>query len=1070
MRVTQNGTNWRNHVRGGISAWCPRRDSRTRPVTGYPVRLISPDLKQIGGGRRPLAQRMRLILALHSPILPPQSWSFVPRELYTFMDIPMIGQIISHYRILERLGGGGMGLVYKAQDLKLDRPVALKFLPHDLTRDPEAKKRFVYEAKAASALQHNNVCTVHDIDESPDGQMFMVMDFYEGETLKKKIERGPMKIDEAVAIAAQVLEGLAKAHEHGIVHRDIKPANIMVTTEGVAKIVDFGLAKLSGRTLLTRTGSTLGTIAYMSPEQALGNSVDLRTDIWSLGVVLYEMVCGQRPFASDVEEALIYAIRNDEPKPLRHLRPDAPQALEDICAKSMAKRPESRYGSAAAMLRDLREYPASARPARKVFTNLRTMLLRFKEPRVAIPAIFVLCAVATSTMLFFHHQEKVRWARDELLPQARMLKSIDEDIYANVEAYRLAEMAEEYIPGDPALAELFSKLAVPLTVRTDPPGARVFLKDYGSPDSAWRYVGMSPIEQLRVPIWFVELKMEKEGYEPVHMATLTGSYRRSGWVPDTIQRRLDAEGVLPSDMVRIPGVGSHEGVGPVGDFYFDRTEVTNKRFRDFVNGGGYQNRKYWRQPFVKDGKQTSWETAMKGFVDQTGRPGPSTWQAGAFPEGQEYYPVSGISWYEAAAFAEYAGKVLPSVYHWDIARGANTRLLRSTVFSEIVLASSSNLAGQGPVAVGSSPGITSYGLYDMAGNVREWCWNESQKGRIVRGGAWNDVPYMFDYWSQASPFDRSPKNGFRCALYVAPEKIPGSVFQQVQAKELRDFYRDKPVSDATFKVYRDQFSYDKTPLDARLEWRKESSPEWIQEKVSFNAAYENERVTAYLFLPRNPSPPYQTVVYFPGGVLAAMMRSSEDIEHYRDFDTNVRFLLQSGRAVLFPIYKGTFERGSDHLLSIHLGDTTHEFSVYFAKVVKDFKRSVDYLETRTDIDRSHLAYFGFCWGGWCGAIIPAVEDRLKASVLEIAGFRDTSRPEVNELNYVTRVKLPTLLLSGRYDAMFPLESSARPMFALLGTPKQDKKHLVYETDHFIPHNELIKETLAWLDKYLGPTY
>ncbi len=208
----------------------------------------------------------------------------------------MIGSVVSHYKILEKLGEGGMGVVYKAEDTRLKRTVALKFLPPDLTRDPDAKERFIHEAQAASSLQHNNICVVYDIDETDDGQMFISMECLEGETLKKEIERGPLKIEEALDIAIQIARGHTKAHESGIVHRDIKPANILITSDGVAKIVDFGLAKLSGRTMLTKTGSTLGTAPYMSPEQASGGVVDHRTDIWSLGVVLYEMIAGRRPF------------------------------------------------------------------------------------------------------------------------------------------------------------------------------------------------------------------------------------------------------------------------------------------------------------------------------------------------------------------------------------------------------------------------------------------------------------------------------------------------------------------------------------------------------------------------------------------------------------------------------------------------------------------------------------------------------------------------------------------------------------------------------------------------------
>jgi serine/threonine protein kinase len=255
----------------------------------------------------------------------------------------MIGKVISHYKILEKLGEGGMGVVYKAEDTRLKRTVALKFLPPDLTRDPDAKERFIHEAQAASSLQHNNICVVYDIDETDNGQMFISMERLKGETLKKEIERGPLKIEKALDIAIQIARGLTKAHEHGIVHRDIKPANILITSEGVAKIVDFGLAKLSGRTMLTKTGSTLGTAPYMSPEQASGGVVDHRTDIWSLGVVLYEMIAGHRPFASEYDQALVYQILNTEPEPLTRVRPETLPGLAQIVGHALAKQPAERY-------------------------------------------------------------------------------------------------------------------------------------------------------------------------------------------------------------------------------------------------------------------------------------------------------------------------------------------------------------------------------------------------------------------------------------------------------------------------------------------------------------------------------------------------------------------------------------------------------------------------------------------------------------------------------------------------------------------------------------------------------
>ncbi|MFQ5710063.1 MAG: protein kinase, partial [bacterium] len=261
---------------------------------------------------------------------------------------------ISHYKILERLGSGGMGDVYKAEDTKLKRTVALKFLPPELTRDQEAKNRFVHEAQAASSLDHPNICTIYEIDETQDGQMFIAMACYEGQSLKERIEHGPLPIDEALRIAIQIAQGLTKAHSKEIVHRDIKPANILTTEDGQVKIVDFGLAKLSGRTVLTQEGTTLGTVAYMSPEQAQGGEVDHRTDIFSLGVLLYEMLTGQPPFKADYDQAIIYSILHESQEPVTGLRTGVPMELERIVNKCLEKQPSERYQQVNELAVDLR--------------------------------------------------------------------------------------------------------------------------------------------------------------------------------------------------------------------------------------------------------------------------------------------------------------------------------------------------------------------------------------------------------------------------------------------------------------------------------------------------------------------------------------------------------------------------------------------------------------------------------------------------------------------------------------------------------------------------------------------
>ncbi|HEX5716926.1 MAG TPA: protein kinase, partial [Thermoanaerobaculia bacterium] len=265
----------------------------------------------------------------------------------------MLGRAVGHYVVKEHIGGGGMGVVYKAEDTKLERTVALKFLPPELTRDPVAKARFLQEARAASALEHTNICTIHEVDETEDGQLYLAMPAYDGETLKRKVEKGPLPLEEAIDFAIQVGQGLAKAHRQGIVHRDIKPANLIVTGDGIVKILDFGLAKLAGAAGLTRAGFCLGTPSYMSPEQARGE-VDQRTDLWSLGVVLYEMLTGRPPFRADTDQGIIYSLLTEEPEPVRKLRPEAPPELERIVKKMLAKDPGDRYPNLDAVIADLR--------------------------------------------------------------------------------------------------------------------------------------------------------------------------------------------------------------------------------------------------------------------------------------------------------------------------------------------------------------------------------------------------------------------------------------------------------------------------------------------------------------------------------------------------------------------------------------------------------------------------------------------------------------------------------------------------------------------------------------------
>jgi len=331
----------------------------------------------------------------------------------------LIGRTLGHYRIVEHLGGGGMGVVYKAEDTKLGRTVALKFLPPEWSRDPDARERFLREARAASALEDSRICTIHDIDETDDGQLFIAMAFYEGETLKKRLERGRLPIGRAVDIAIQVAEGLERAHTAEIIHRDIKPANLMLTGRDEVVIVDFGLAKLAGEHGLTQTGATVGTPHYMSPEQAKGTEVGLTTDIWSLGVVLYEMVTGERPFKGDNADAVVHSILHNEPKRLRSIQPDTPSMLDRIVGRAMEKDPKKRYPTVEDLLTDLRTLKATESQTGLMTTTIDTAGGRRRRLVARLGLIFlVVFAIALTWVLSKQSQAP---AEPEPLPRIVVL-------------------------------------------------------------------------------------------------------------------------------------------------------------------------------------------------------------------------------------------------------------------------------------------------------------------------------------------------------------------------------------------------------------------------------------------------------------------------------------------------------------------------------------------------------------------------------------------------------------------------------------------------------------------------
>jgi dienelactone hydrolase len=494
-------------------------------------------------------------------------------------------------------------------------------------------------------------------------------------------------------------------------------------------------------------------------------------------------------------------------------------------------------------------------------------------------------------------------------------------------------------------------------------------------------------------------------------------------------------------------------VGPydLPTYYIDRLEVTNKEYQEFVDQGGYSKREFWKEKFVKNGHELSWDEAMQQLRDRTGRPGPATWQGGRYPDGQGDYPVSGVSWYEASAYAAFVGKSLPTFPQWYRAAPPERTM---------AIVRQSNIVHSRVAPVGSFYGLGPFGTLDMAGNVREWTQNLVEpEARLILGGAWNSQPYLYAEPLSLLPFDRSPENGIRCVRNVSP--LPIAVMAPIKRLD-RDFATFRPASDEVFAAYKVMYEYPKIPLHTKLDSAtQQGSPDWRVERARFDAAYDNERMAAYLFIPKKVRPPYQTVIFLPSASILAL-RSSDQLGDTQFFD----YIVQSGRAVLYPVFHDTYERR----VRSQLPGTARDL-VILTRRAKDLGRSLDYLATRADIDTNRIAYLGVSMGAAEGVIYTTLEQqRLKTALFFDGGYFLSPPPKGgDQADFAPRLKLPVLMVNGRYDFTFSLERAQLPFFRMLGTPSADKKHVVLDSPHGVNSQRpgMIKATLDWLDKYLG---
>jgi eukaryotic-like serine/threonine-protein kinase len=964
-----------------------------------------------------------------------------------------------------------MGEVYRARDTRLDREVAVKVLPHEVSGDADRLRRFEQEARAAGRLSHPNILAVFDVGTHRDAP-YIVFELLEGETLRERLQRGALGVRKAIEYGSQVAGGLAAAHDKGIIHRDLKPENLFISDHEVVKILDFGLAKLieggtppaepdePTRSALTVAGTVLGTVGYMSPEQVRGEPVDARSDIFAFGAILYEMLGGRRAFNRDTPVEVLSAILKEEPPELVQLGASVPPALEAIVQRCLEKRPERRFQSAhdlAFQLRSLATTPATT-SSRHAVRSQRTATPRpgvtatgghLSEPIAGTPggrrmllltalAVAFAAAAVAGIVWMRVHDARLRWARETAVTDIQRLRGAGD----LVGAYRVARRALAIAPGDSRVQQAWSDLTIEdATITSTPPGATVSVRDYTEPGAGWLELGVTPLEHTRVPFGLLRWRLTKPGYETLEVAR---------GLQDLEFHLVPHEAARPG-MVLVPGgsfelESTRESVA-VPDFWLDRHEVTNQQYKAFVDAGGYGDPEYWKVPFVQDGRVLTWEQAMAQLRDRTGRPGPSTWELGTYPESQDDLPVGGVSWYEAAAYAAWADKELPTAYHWYRASGA------FGIFSEIL--TTSNFSGKGPVTVGTTGGLGPYGTYDMAGNVKEWCWNATTGGRrYLLGGGWNEPAYMFRDEDAQPPFERLPTYGFRCMTQEKP--LSPRLTAQIETLQ-RDPSTLQPVGDALYQAYRRLYDYDRTPLDTRVESVDDSNPAWREELVSVRAVYHDERLPIYLFIPKSAAPPYQALVFFPGSN-ATLSPSSRHLAL-----TAADFLVRTGRVLVYPIYKGTYER---RIPGTHGRNETRDIMIERGK---DIRRTVDYLETRSDIDSSKLAYYGLSLGAQLGPLFLAIEPRFRTGVLFSGGFETWDMPpEADPVNFAPHVKVPVLMVNGREDFDLPYATAQVPMFRMLGTPATEKRHVVFEGGHIPSHpDEAIATILDWLDEHLG---
>ena len=652
------------------------------------------------------------------------------------------------------------------------------------------------------------------------------------------------------------------------------------------------------------------------------------------------------------------------------------------------------------------------------------------------------------------------WVNSYMLPQVKDYLSEDD----NVSAWLTSSKINSFAPFFSSISNDSDDISALAEIKTQQDGVSISWRAYASNDE-WRLIGRSPIQPLRLPRGILQFKLEKEGYETSYFSSSNPSLKlynspvEFGWSLEPIN--IQPQGSIPPGMTYIQGGNfipalTGAGVDPVylHPFYIDKFEVTNKDFKGFMDAGGYSNSQYWvEMDFIQDGVSISFEQAQEIMIDSTGMTGPAGWEVGTYLQGTENKPVTGISWYEALAYARYKGNILPPMYHWakaafppdEIISPISPKLLKTSNFSREKIED----IGQGEGA---------YGTFDMAGNAKDWVWNIFGGRGLTLGGAFDEPTYLASQTSPQPRMDRSLKNGFRTARLINPRDLnPFGDPIETQAPKDLSFY--KPMSDEVFKVYSRSFEVDSSKPKSKVIYVDDSHPIWIKERISIEVGYNEEMMDMLIFKPKNSFGPSSPVVIHPG---SNYYSTPPEIDDINPGEFSLDFLIKSGKTLVWPAWKGSLNRMPATRSG---GDRMRDFRNLYIAWVGDTDKTLDYLETRNDIDTDNIFYLGMSYGALFNTHTLLFENRYKGAILYVGGVFPTYPPLVDGINHMPRIDTPFLMLNGEQDYLVP-KSAAMYFYQSTGTPEKDKKIVFYDSGHWpLPRNQMIKETLDFIKKY-----